>query len=67
LVVWKGKLGVLEVDGPWHEGKAAEDHERDRLFRHHGIRVIERFDYERGYAMPDDVVAEFLRLLELNG
>lgn len=67
LVVWRGKLGILEVDGPSHDGKASADHERDRLFRHHSIRVVERFDAERCYAMPDDVVAEFLRLLELNG
>ena len=43
FLVWQdGKLGVLEVDGPWHTRRAAEDHERDHRFREHGIRVVER-------------------------
>jgi hypothetical protein len=67
LVVSRGKTGVLEVDGPSHTGRAAADHDRDRLFRQHGIRVVEHFDWERCYAVPDAVVAEFLGLLELNG
>jgi very-short-patch-repair endonuclease len=67
LVIDSGRLGILEVDGPTHTGKAAQDHERDRLFRAHGIRVVERFEAHRCYQKPDDVVAEFLRLLRLNG
>jgi hypothetical protein len=43
LVVAHGKTGVLEIDGPCHEGRAADDHERDRRFREHGIRVVERY------------------------
>jgi hypothetical protein len=46
LVCHEGKWGILEVDGePYHPAKrAAQDHERDRLFKAHGIRVVERFD-----------------------
>ena len=68
FLVWHDrKLGVLEVDGPWHTGRAADDHERDRRLKEHGIRVTERYPAERCYSMPDDVVADFLRLLRLNG
>lgn len=67
LVFSDGKFGVLEVDGPTHEGKASQDHERDRLFQHHGLRVVQRFDSNRCYQMPDDVVAEFLQLLHRIG
>ena len=37
LVCANGKWGILEVDGPFHP-RAADDHERDRLFQQHGIR-----------------------------
>jgi len=35
-----GVWGVLEVDGPHHEGKASADHDRDRPFHHHGAAVV---------------------------
>jgi hypothetical protein len=55
-------VGALEVDGA-----AGADHERDRVFGHHGLRVAERFESRRRYRMPGGVVAVFLRLLEMNG
>ena len=68
FVVWHdGKLGVLEVDGPWHNGRAADEHERDRRFREHGVRVVERYPAERCWSMPEQIVAEFLALLKRNG
>ena len=67
VVLHDGKVGMLEVDGPSHSGRAADDHERDRRFREHGVRVVERFTAEECCLMPDDVVARFLRLLRLNG
>jgi very-short-patch-repair endonuclease len=66
FLVWRN-LGVLDVDGPWHTDGAAEDHERDRRLRGHGIRVVERYPAERCHSTLDDVVAAFLRLLERNG
>jgi hypothetical protein len=65
LIRWRDRLGVLEVDGgPFHHPeRAAQEHDRDRLFRAHGIRV-ERYSAERCSASPDEVVAEFLGLLE---
>lgn len=65
LVCDEGRWGVLEVDGePFHPpSRTTEDHERDRLFRTHGIGVVEHFDATHCYREPDLVVAQFLRLL----
>lgn len=65
LVCHEGKWGILEIDGePFHPpSRAAHDHERDRLFRSHGVRVVEHFDASRCFSDPDVVVREFLQLL----
>jgi hypothetical protein len=36
---------------------------RDRPFRRHGVRVVERFKATRCYSDPDGVVREFLEVL----
>jgi Protein of unknown function (DUF3102) len=65
LVCYKGKLGILEVDGPFHTScRRVEEQERERLFRNHGIRVIERFDSSRCDKEPFLVVEEFLLIME---
>jgi uncharacterized protein YjbI with pentapeptide repeats len=65
LVFYQGKCGILEVDGePWHPpSRAVHDHERDRLFKVHGIRVVEHYDATRCSRQPDEVVQEFLEIL----
>ena len=65
LVCHNGRWGVLEVDGePFHPpAMAAEDHERQRLFQHHGIRVFQRYRSSTCYDDPHGVVREFLQLL----
>jgi hypothetical protein len=65
LIIYRGSAAVLEVDGqPWHPPeRAAQEHARDRLFRQHGV-AVERYDATECYRMPDQVVAEFLRLIE---
>jgi very-short-patch-repair endonuclease len=63
-VMLGGVWGVLEVDGPHHEGKAARDHERDRPFHHHGAAIVQRYEALRCYSDPDGVVLEFLALLK---
>jgi hypothetical protein len=67
LVCSKGKWGILEVDGElFHPpSRAAEDHKRDRLFQAHGIKLVERFDAGLCYEKPDQVVKQFLYLLDL--
>lgn len=65
LVCGDGKWGILEVDGEtFHPTtRTVEDHARDRLFREHGILVVEHFDANECYNQADDVVKRFLRLL----
>jgi uncharacterized protein YjbI with pentapeptide repeats len=63
LVFHAGKFGILEVDGRTYHKIAADDHERDRLFKRYGIRVIERFDANRCSNEPDEVVRQFLEIL----
>ena len=65
LVCKDGKWGVLEVDGePFHPpSRTVQDHERDRLFRAYGVRVVEHFDASRCFEEADGVVAEFLAIL----
>ncbi|OUL25440.1 hypothetical protein BV378_15320 [Nostoc sp. RF31YmG] len=65
LVCYQGKWGILEVDGHYHTPeRRVEEQERERLFRHHGIRVIERFDASRCDKYPQEVVKEFLQIIE---
>lgn len=66
LICCDGKWGILEVDGlPFHPpSRTVEDHERDRLFKVHGISLIEHFDSNRCFNEPDQVVATFLSLLK---
>jgi very-short-patch-repair endonuclease len=66
LVVHKGRLGILEIHGePSHPAsRAAVDHDRLRLLKQHGVTLIEVYDATRCYEMPNEVVAEFLRLME---
>lgn len=65
LVFYQGKWGILEVDGEsWHPpSRTVHDHERDRLFKVHGIRVVEHYDATRCFQHPDEVVREFLEIL----
>jgi hypothetical protein len=65
LVCHKGKWGILEVDSPSSHPptRTVEDHERDRLFKVHGIRVVEHFDASECWENADGVVKRFLYLL----
>lgn len=64
LICYEGKLGILEVDGIYHTPtRRVEEQERERFFRHHQVLIVERFDAERCYSQPDNVVREFLELV----
>jgi hypothetical protein len=65
LVCYQGKWGIIEVDGePFHPpSRTVQDHTRDRLFKSHGIKVVEHYDATKCYNTPDDVVREFLEFL----
>lgn len=66
LVCQNGKWGILEVDGePFHPpSRTVQDHKRDRLFKQHGIRVVEHFDATECYKAPQVVVTRFLDILK---
>jgi hypothetical protein len=66
LVCHKGQWGILEVDGdPFHQPmNAARDHERDRLFKLHGIRIVERYRADECFENAAGVIDGFLALLE---
>ena len=66
LVCHQGKVGILEVDGePFHPpSRAAQDHERDRLFQAQGITVVEHFAASVCYENPDEIVQSFLAIME---
>jgi hypothetical protein len=66
LVCWKGKWGILEVDGePFHPPtRTLHDHARDRVSKAHGVMVVEHFDASECFERPAEVVRKFLTLLE---
>ena len=66
LVCYQGNWGIIEVDGPYHTPiRRVDEQERERLFRRYGIRSYERFDATRCYEHPDEVVKEFLEMMEV--
>ncbi len=66
LVCTNGRWGILEIDGETYHPSAAKDHERDRLFRTYGIRVIERYTARSCLDNPKGVVEQFLTILKIN-
>ena len=66
LVCHQGHWGIIEIDGePYHPAaRAAEDHKRDRLFRQHGIKTVERFPATECYEAPGLIVQRFLEILD---
>lgn len=44
MVTYRGKCGVIEVDGAVHRGKWADDRSRDRLLEDAGIAYVDRID-----------------------
>lgn len=46
VVAYRGRVGMIEVDGPHHRGRAAADHSRDSLLADAGITHVERIVVE---------------------
>jgi hypothetical protein len=65
LICQKGKWGILEVDGLLSHpaSRKVDDDERARLFKAHGIRLVEHFDAGNCLENADGVVKRFLSLL----
>lgn len=65
VVAYKGRAGVIEVDGPHHKGRRAMDGTRDHLLHDAGIAFVDRIPVE---ALDDPneldaVLKRFLRRL----
>jgi hypothetical protein len=66
LICYKGKWGILEINGDdYHNGvvQTARDHDRARQFQHYGVFFIQAYDLNRCKKDPMGVVDEFLKLL----
>jgi hypothetical protein len=65
LICHKGKWGILEVDHPFTHppSRKVHDDERARLFKAHGIRLVEHFDAGNCLEDADGIVRRFLYLL----
>lgn len=64
LIFYKGQWGILEVDGGNVHTSATKDHARDLAFKHHGIKVIHRFDANDCFNNTRKVISDFLSILE---
>lgn len=42
IVTYRGRVGMIEVDGPHHHQRAAADHSRDSFFTDAGVAYVER-------------------------
>lgn len=63
LICYKGNWGILEVDGVQHSARIAGDKTRDKLFKYHGVKVIERYRASFCLQSPTRVVTDFLKKL----
>ncbi|GII94932.1 hypothetical protein [Sinosporangium siamense] len=63
LIVREGRVGLIEVDGPYHRGRAGADATRDRHWKNSGIVHIERILVEETVQNGDldQVVRAFLK------
>lgn len=46
IVTYRGRVGMIEVDGPHHHQRAAADHSRDSFFTDAGVTHVERIVVE---------------------
>jgi hypothetical protein len=62
VVAYKGRVGVIEVDGASHQGRAAADQTRDRFFEDSGMAYVDRWPVEdtTDERALDTLVARFL-------
>lgn len=62
LVTYRGRAGVLEIDGPHHNSRRALDVTRDHLLRDAGIAFVDRIPVE-GLQDPAELNASLRRFL----
>ncbi|MFH9355047.1 hypothetical protein [Kitasatospora sp. NPDC017646] len=44
LITYRGRVGVIEIDGPHHKGRRSDGASRERLLRNAGVKHIDRID-----------------------
>lgn len=62
VVTYKGRAGVLEIDGPHHRVRRAVDTSRDHLFRDAGFAFVDRITVE-AVDDPEELMASLKRFL----
>jgi len=62
LIFYRGKVGILEVDGPTHSGRMADDSLRDSFFQRQGM-FVKHYPAEKCAKDPTWVLRDFLGLL----
>lgn len=62
LIFYRGKVGILEVDGPTHSGRLADDSLRDSFFQRQGI-FVKHYPAEKCASDPTWVLRDYLGLL----
>lgn len=63
LIMYRGRVGIVQVDGWQHQGRLANEVSRDRVYLHSGIAQVDRIPVED--ASTDDELEEFvLRFLQ---
>lgn len=65
LITYKGRAGILEIDGPHHNARRALDATREHLMRDSGIAYVDRVPVEalENRAELERVIDRFLRRL----
>ncbi|MFD3544700.1 hypothetical protein ACFWUW_03615 [Streptomyces sp. NPDC058655] len=65
LITYRGWVGIIEVDGPYHQGQKSSDTSRDRQFLHAGVKYVDRLDVRdvKEIAQVEKFVADFLKRL----
>ncbi len=66
LVTYRGRTGVLEIDGPHHNNRRALDNSRDHLLRDAGIAFVDRVTVE-ALDDPNELYAVLRRFLRRLG
>lgn len=63
LVTYKGRAGVLEIDGPYHNRRRAMDMTRDHMWRDAGVAFVDRIPVE-SLSNPKELEASLRRFLK---
>jgi hypothetical protein len=63
MILHQSKWGILQIDSEESQQEPVKEEELHRLFKYHGIRIVQHCDASRCGEEPDRVVQEFLEML----